>query len=249
MPVVGNTLKLGDYVTYEGEPYVVLYDMDSSYNWIEIVSENPLESVTLGTDDPTSAASGTSDPYIRAKWSYNNAISTLNTIAQNYLNTDLADRARCIGSNPENPLSEGAIRSYDKVKAIDTNYQTDYTQLNSINASSFSDNNYEYYWLASRGWVLDTNGRASLNSFYGIRRADISGNVKDLGLNDCTLGSLLVTYEMDYESLDEYQREENSDLFKYKSATAGFRPVIKLKNSVKVVRGNGTKTSPYILQK
>ena len=34
------------YVEYNNETYRVLYDLDSTYGWIEIVSNNPVKSVT-----------------------------------------------------------------------------------------------------------------------------------------------------------------------------------------------------------
>ena len=241
-PIVSNTLKTGDYVEYNDKPYIVLYDMDSEYNWVEIISLDPLESITLGKTDSTAGAVGTTNTYERAKWSYNNAISTLNAIAQNYLNTDLAEGARCVGSNPINPLSEGSIRSYDKIKEIDNNYQTDYTQLQNINVAPFSDSTYDYYWLASRG----DDGIHADNSYYGIKRVSKTGVVK-ISISQNNVGFLLDTWGVIYEELDEYERERYD--FHFFECTAGFRPIIKLKSSTKVVSGDGSSGSPYKLQK
>ena len=36
------------YVDYNGEIYRVLYDINSTYGWIEIVSDNPVKSVSIG---------------------------------------------------------------------------------------------------------------------------------------------------------------------------------------------------------
>ena len=132
-PLVSNTLKVGDYVEYNNKPYIVLYDMDSEFNWIEIVSKEPLCEVTFGTSDTSEGAQGTYNSQNRAKWSYNNAISKLNTVAQNYLNTDIADRARCIGSVPNNPLSETSM-NYSNYKEIDSNYAKDVAALQTRNS-------------------------------------------------------------------------------------------------------------------
>ena len=237
-PIVSNTLKAGDYVEYNNKPYIVLYDKDSEYNWVEIVSVNPLESVTFGKDDNTTGAQGTLGSYYRARWSYNNAVSTLNTIAQNYLIEDLADRARCVGSNPTNPLSEGAIRSYDKIKATDTNYLNDHLQLGRIGARTFTDANYEYYWYASRG----SDGSGSINEYYGLFHEDRAGT--NYSKDDWRrIDSILNTNEVAYE---DYEQDYN---FYYDTKTAGFRPVIRLISTIKVIDGDGSSNSPYILQK
>lgn len=39
---------------------------------------------------------------------YNNAITTLNTRANAYLNTNYASSARCVGSVPNNPYAESS---------------------------------------------------------------------------------------------------------------------------------------------
>ena len=237
-PLVSNTLKPGNYVEYNNKPYVVLYDMDSEYNWVEIVSVNPLENVTLGSNDTTTGAQGALGSYYRARWSYNNAISKLNTIAQNYLIEDLADRARCVGSNPINPLSEGTIRSYDKIKATDTNYLTDFSQLRRIGAAAFTDTNYEYYWLASRG----TDGSGSMNGYYGLFHEDRAGT--RYSSDDWRrIGNILNTNEVAYED-----GEQDYDYYWY-TQTAGFRPVIRLISTTKVIDGDGSSNSPYKLQK
>ena len=237
-PTVSSTLKTGDYVEYNNKLYIVLYDMDSEYNWVEIVSINPLERVTLGKNDNTTGAQGTLDSYYRARWSYNNAISTLNTIAQNYLIEDFADRARCVGSNPTNPLSEGTLRSYDKIKAPDNNYLTDFEQLQSIGAAAFTDTNYEYYWFASRG----TDGSGSINGHYGLFHEDRAGtrySRDDWRRIDSILNTNDVAYE---EGVQDYE-------YYWDTKTAGFRPVIRLISTTKVIDGDGSSNSPYMLQK
>ena len=231
-PIVSNTLKAGDFVEYNNKPYIVLYDMDSEYNWVEIVSVNPLENVTIGKDDTTNGAQGTLNSYGRAEWSYNNAIKNLNLTAQKYLDTDLADRARCVGSNPSNPLIEGGPNSDDPMrKDIDNNYTSDYSQLIQINTAAFNDDNYDFYWLASRG-ALDYGSGISINSPYGLKRVNKSGNRSENNGYNSTLG-IILGYDYD----------------EFYSVTAGFRPVIRLISTIKVVDGDGSSNSLFKLQK
>lgn len=240
-PIVSNTLKVGDYVEYNNKPYIVLYDMDSEYNWVEIVSVNPLESVTLGKNDRTTGAQGVSGELDRALWSYNNAISNLNTIAQKYLDNDLADRARCIGSNPTNPLNEEGNSS---IKGIDNNSDKDYIQLKSIGANNISDTNYSFYWLSSRNKIfyVNENEDFSMNPELGLERINSRGN-KSNRMNG-TLGKLIQIY---YEN-QLYYDEQDGGCYGFE-ATAGFRPVIRLISNTKVASGDGSSNSPYMLQK
>ena len=244
-PIVSNTLKAGDFVEYNNKPYIVLYDMDSEYNWVEIVSVNPLESVTLGKDDSTTGAQGTLGSYYRARWSYNNAIETLNNIAQKYLISDIGNRARCIGSNPSSILNQGTINS-EGVRNTDNNYVTDYEQLQLINCSSFDDENYEYYWMASRKVDIPSE-----NCGYGLVRTNKSGIVNLSSSSFNTVGVLLTTNSRNIDSIvDSYEREEFIERYlRFNSCTSGFRPVIQLISTTKVVSGDGTSGSPYKLQK
>ena len=238
---VGNTLKIGDHVQYNNKPYIVLYDMDSEFNWVEIVSVNPLESVTLGKNDSTPGAQGVSGEIDRAIWSYNNAISNLNTIAQKYLDSDLADRARCIGSNPTYPLNEEGNSS---IKGIDNNSDKDYTQLRSIGANSISDTNYSFYWLSSRDkefYVSESEG-FSINPKLGLERVNSIGNKTNI-----MRGTLGVLIQVLYENYLFYD-EQDGGCSGYE-ATAGFRPVIRLISSTKLASGDGSSNLPYILEK
>ncbi len=243
-PIVSNTLKAGDFVEYNNKPYIVLYDMDSEYNWIEIVSVNPLESVTLGSNDITTGAQGTVGTFNRAVWSYNNAITNLNNIAQKYLDTDLADRARCVGSDPNNPLNEAETYPYNSywltIKQQDTNYQKDIAQLEAINARGITDSNYSYYWIASRTRNTDAK------TMFGVNMANESNTIKSM-YNDYenVLGSL---FRATNGISDEQDAEMDPDRYFY-NKTAGFRPVIRLISTTKITSGEGSISLPYKLSK
>ena len=201
-----------------------------------------MENVTLGAETNHNGSYYSIDPYLRAKYSYNNAVSILNNIAQNYLNIDLADRARCVGSDPSNPLNEGEVWYY--ARGSDNNYKTDFDQLNVISSRSFSDGGYQYYWVASRGCERDSYGCA-INSPYGVRRVSKAGTLSD-SFHGGTLGNLVVTNEVDYENMDEYERERYE--FYYYTNSAGFRPIIRLRNDIIIVSGTGTINDPYIIE-
>ena len=162
-----NDLKVGDYVNYpdkNGNKILckVLYN-NENYG-VQLVSVNPVDTVTLGYDDPTIPPSMASESnFNKLKYSYNNAIKTLNDKAKEYRNPDYTDEggARCVGSVPDNPYSEASdyftsscsyMSRYNGIfKNLDTNYDEDWNQLETINARTFTDTSKSsYYWLSSR---------------------------------------------------------------------------------------------------
>ena len=238
-----ETLIAGKYVTYNGNLYRVLYDIafdesNGTAYGIEIVSVDSLEMVTLGANDPAGddvADAGELGTPERALWSYNNAISILNKKAEAY-KTNLAERARCIGSDPSNPYSESGYYIYSDdfndiaksylLRNTDTNCtrgentntpKKDYEQLQTIGASQTTDGTV--YWFASRL----TNASAEYYMRIGFFNGDLwthhIGNIGDTG--------------------DLYSQSD--------SIPNGLRPVIKLKTSVNIQGGNGTSDSPYQL--
>lgn len=231
------------YLKYKGELYRVLYDLaydekNGTNYGIEIVSVNPLDTVTLGKDDPIILESneyegdpgeiGTTD---RAKWSYNNAIITLNKKAQTYL-TELADSARCIGSDPNNPISESGNYSgnniYDtdaaELKGQDTHGSKDIDQLYNIEALKFNDTTISsYYWFATR------------------RVGKIVGYPAFQMGNKCYNANGLSTSFSIY-----YYKSDGTPVAS--GGTLGFRPVIKLKSDIKIEKGKGTLEEPYELK-
>ena len=145
-PTAEDTLKAGDYVTYpsaQGDIECrVLYDSTSEYGVQLITSACVGNDVTLGDSDFTTSMN-----------SYNNAISTLNNAAGVYNNSDYST-ARCVGSNPTTPSAEAGYYTFTefsssysgKLKDADTNYETDYNQMEALEINNIAD----AYWLASR---------------------------------------------------------------------------------------------------
>ncbi len=239
--VEGTTdAEISPYVKYNGELYRVLYDLaydekNGTNYGIEIVSVNPLDTVTLGKDDPIILESneyegdpgeiGTTD---RAKWSYNNAIITLNKKAQTYL-TELADSARCIGSDPNNPISESGNYSgnniYDtdaaELKGQDTHGLKDIDQLYNIEALKFNDTTISsYYWFATRrvGKIVGYPAFQMGNKYYNANGLSTSFSIY-------------------------YYKSDGTPVAS--GGTLGFRPVIRLKNNIKIEKGKGTADEPY----
>ena len=177
-PTAEDTLKAGDYVTYpsaQGDIECrVLYDSTSEYGVQLITSACVGNDVTLGDSDFTTSMN-----------SYNNAISTLNNAAGVYNNSDYST-ARCVGSNPTTPSAEAGYYTFTefsssysgKLKDADTNYETDYNQMEALEINNIAD----AYWLASRA-VYSSSG----SSYFYVRCVDTSGSVSNYYL--CYVGS------------------------------------------------------------
>ena len=215
-PTAEDTLKSGDYVTYpsaQGDIECrVLYDSTSEYGVQLITSACVGNDVTLGDSDFTTSMN-----------SYNNAISTLNSAAEAYNNSDYST-ARCVGSNPTTPSAEAGYYTFTefsssysgKLKDTDTNYETDYNQMESLEINDIDDR----YWLASRLVRSSSN-----NSYFNVRCVLTSGSVASSGL--CFVYSV-------------------GDAFANFNSN-GLRPVFTLKSGIKVTGGNGESGTPYTL--
>ena len=198
-------LKAGDYIKYNtGVNSVgtngivtcrVLYDASSEYG-LQLITDKNIVNVTLEADDWTTARN-----------SYNNAITILNNEAGKYLNKTYATDARCVGSVPTNKNgtfinknSENvgpqtfryfstSVESANNMKAADTNYKTDITQMESLNILTTGKN----YWIASRF----VNDSLSFCDLY-VHRVMADGNFSQMYLcrvkSDSAYGFSSTTY-------------------------------------------------------
>ena len=216
-PTAEDTLKAGDYVTYpsaQGDIECrVLYDSTSEYGVQLITSACVGSDITLGDEN---------DNFTNAMNSYNNAISTLNSAAGAYNNSDYST-ARCVGSNPINPSTEAGMHttqfssSYSgQLKDTDTNYETDYNQMTTLEINDIDDS----YWLASR--YVNSN---SSYSYFLVRCVYPGGDVYNY---------LMCHVYSDGRTLAS-------------SHSYGLRPVFTLKSGIKVTGGNGESGTPYTL--
>ena len=193
---IADFFSVGDYVNYpdkNGNNILckVLYN-NENYG-VQLVSVNPVDTVILGDSDPTIPSSMASESYFeKVKYSYNNAIKTLNDKAEEYRNSKYTaeGKARCVGSVPDNPYSEA--RGYftsswsfmsiynGKLRKTDNNYNEDWSQLETIGARGISDvSKSSFYWLASRrvsSW--------STHCDFNVRSVNSDGSLQE----DRTLG-------------------------------------------------------------
>ena len=228
---VGNILKAGNYVYFYSRnniqrKCIVLYDSSSSYG-IQIITEDTLENVEIGNGTGRAQSNDTAS-FNTAMTSYNNAIRTLNTRAESYLNTTYASAARSVGSVPYNANNDTAgmfTSSYDymsnyngKLKNTDNNYLTDWNQMQKL---EIQISNAEY-WLASR--IVNST---SSSSRFSVRYVGFTGYLHE-----------------DYLACRIYSSGEDADSYSY---TKGLRVVFTLKPEVRVTGGNGTSSSPYTL--
>lgn len=230
LDMVVEDLKAGDKVYFEtvGKGTVeciVLYDTE--YNnanktdyGIQIVTNNTLESVILGNDDPTIEYTGG----VNGVESYNRAIQNLNNRSEKYLNLIYATDARSIGSKPDDKNAESGLYVEDDddfqyarprtFKDADLNYEKDYEQIKKLGIQKSDDD----YWLASR-LIYRTELVRNLN----MRRILSSGDYSPAELVSITSVS-----------------EANHTI------PAGLRPVFTLRPEIKITGGNGD-TIPYTL--
>ena len=212
-----NELEAGDYVIYvDGTGVtrgcVVLYDSSSPYG-VEIITMETVEDVTLGNSNFNTSMN-----------SYNNAISTLNNVTSKYINTTYVDKARSVGSVPNNPNSQSGYYTFTefsssysgKLRDIDTNYETDLDQMKALNINDID----EEYWLASRKVISNS----SVSNF-NVRSLRASGSLGSSGL--CSVFDFGVGYSGSY--------------------AYGLRPIFHLRSNIKVTGGTGEKGDPYTL--
>ncbi len=188
---IDTTNKISSYVNYvdKNEKKIlckVLYDADSDYG-LQIVAVNPVDTVILGPDDPILPAEMASQSkFEKSKYSYNNAIKTLNDKAETYRNPKYTDEngARCVGSVPDNPSSESGyfkafvgytyMNDYNGIfKDTDSNYSNtthnrDWQQLAVVGAKGITDiTKSDCYWLASRFVESNSNYSSFFVRFVG----------------------------------------------------------------------------------
>ena len=209
-------LKAGEYVNYIDNnnntiKCVVLYDKSFNYG-IQIISADSVEDVSIGKDGD----------FDGNRTAYNNAIVTLNSKANEYLNPKYASSSRCVGSLPDNPTyesnqyfvsSESYMNDYNNTfKDQDTNYTIDNNQMKSLGINLLD----KEYWIASRGIITSSES----TGFY-LMAVESTGPLCWIAGSDGKGFAFPFTY--------------------------GFRPVITLKDGIKVTSGKGTLEEPYNL--
>ena len=190
----------GQYVKYNGITWIILYDdgtnglqmvstesqlyneadfylgdSDSLIDWDSLTAN--LKSTSSWTAEQKKEVdfdeNGELNNFEKTVYSYNNAITTLNTACKSFVQqTDITSgkitSVRCVGSNPTSKDSENAdpytsnnLKNWasgigdGKGKSADNNYTTDFEQMKKL--AILATDNQGSYWLASRSVGEDSS--------------------------------------------------------------------------------------------
>ena len=216
----------------------VLYDADEANGGLQLVSVNPVRSVTLGDGDTNINVTGSG--ITKRMNSYMRAITTLNEYAEEYLDdAGIAYDARCIGSVPTDKNYPDNITDEEEKNAkmfigmypynaeysgklwnTYESYNLDRLRLTQINALKITDNTYKYYYFASR----EVN-ESGVNTGFRLK---MYGNSYGIG------AIILILIKKD-GSTPEYNPNH------------GLRPVFYLNSNAKIIGGEGTLDDPFEL--
>ena len=246
-----STLGVGDLINYYYDtdpnhviPCVVMYN-DNTHG-VQVISVNSVRDVTLGCssdgttvdpkaveafadkddDEEEDAPTGyTVSNFEKSRWSYNNAIATLNSYARDYLG-DMAISARCVGA----PEVEGSGETTDMFTA-----NASYTYFSSYNGKfKDTDTNVDDNTTGS-------NANEDLNTMHQL------GIIQTPNSNNYWLASRLVNSYSNYSDFRVRYVGDYGDLLDrfylcgvYSSSTGtfgcslGFRPIFHLKSDIQV---------------
>ena len=227
-------MQEGDIVLYKeakrgkNERCVVLYDSSSSYG-VQVIYES---ATGLSADQITLGQTGVvvnGGPTDKTVADYNDAINILNEAAREFLNTDLATSARCVGSVPNNPDYDAAgtisssysyLSKYTGVlKNTDSNYSTDWNQMQKLDIT----HSMNEYWLASRRAVIEQN-----NAYFSVL---------------CTIDRGEELSDNNNFMLWLSSGSPSTQTFGVKKS---LRPVFTLKSNLQIVERYGTFNDPYV---
>lgn len=244
-----DVVKIGDYVEYipnEEEFTIEKSDTGASSDvkfktndytgtWRVMYNDNENGLQIISTKGVTNRLS------LSGKFGYNNAIDTLNSFCNHFANNkDFAVSGRCLGSNPQSSNDNVTTEEYysaGALKVADENYKYDLDILNKYSLHSAGEETL----LASR--YSKKNGNESVYQTYMyLRNISTSGDVKEEGE---------MLYTVPSEGMQVMaQAMSNMDMTQSYSTMSNYiRPIITLKEDVKVKSGDGTKDNPYILAK
>lgn len=178
---------------------------------------------------------------LSGKFGYNNAVDSLNGFCNHFANNkDFAVSGRCLGTNPKLPKDNADTEEHysaGALKIADENYKYDLDILNKYSLHSAGEETL----LASRYSKKDGNETVYQTYMY-LRNISTSGDVKEEG-------EMLYTVPSEGMQIMA-QAMSNMDMtHSYSTMSNYIRPIITLKEDVKVKSGNGTKDNPYILAK
>ncbi len=197
-----DSSETGDFATQKFNPREttnwIVYNTD---NGVEIINEGSVGSLTL------KGANG-----------YKNAVAVLNELSTQYINSNLAKKARSIGSANDSIAHITSELEYGNNEAdyADNNYEDD---VNKIKGNNLLDSN-DSIWLASRNFESDENWDK-----YFVRSLMSVGEFDDSNLY----------------SISQYGTEQET------AYTRGVKVVVTLKDDIQIISGDGSKENPYVL--
>lgn len=244
-----DIVKIGDYIEYKpideeftmtknetGDSYDVKFET-SEYkgNWRVIYNDEQNGLQIISTTGVTSRLR------LSGKFGYNNSVDTLNSFCNHFANNkDFAISGRCIGSNPVSPKDNAQTEEHyssGALKLTDENYKYDIDVINKYSLHSAGEETL----LASRYSKKEGNDTVYQTYMY-LRNISTSGDIKEEG-------ELL--YSVPSEEMQTMaQSISNMDMTNSHTTMSNYiRPIITLKQEVKIKGGDGTKDNPYILAK
>lgn len=232
------TLKPGDYVKYSPTSNVFyMTNEQTGYSQTQSFATSDYDGLwqVLYNDSTNGiqliSADSVGDLYIKGATGYNNIVTTLNAFCKNYENSEFTveGSGRTVGTNPTNMNEDttdtvSLVFTNAKLKAGDTRCTVDYQAMKNANSQNADgiQNIGGYYWMASR--------RAFSTSevgYFSIYTVANGGEIQYRRLNDLYINDKSNEYEYAY----------------------GVRPIVKVKNEIKVVKGSGTSLDPYQIRK
>lgn len=169
---------------------------------------------------------------------YNNIISILYEKAQEYLNSDYASVARCVGSIPDDPDDDP-----------DEMYiNTDYEFMNQYNGKfkvAYDNTSIDRNQLRNLGIFSVENG----SGYWFVTRSIDIGGVNYGGVINKYVRMAYFDYCRYVSSCFEEIYDNGTRKYGTVNITHGFRPVFTLINDLEIVNGEGTVDSPYNLGK
>lgn len=242
-----DIVKIGDYVQYEPieeeftlEKSETGYDIDQKFKTSKYTgswrimyndTENGLQIIS---------SSGVQNwVVLDGKFGYNNAVDTLNSFCNHYANNkDYAISGRCLGSNPKSSKDNAETQQHysaGAMKKADENYKYDLDVLNQYSLYSAGEETI----LASRNTLTDSGWKT-----YYLRYISSSGDLKNDNLDLYSI--------VDTEDIEKGMKAIDPTITTNRNARTNsqyVRPIITLKQDVKVKGGDGMKDNPYILAK
>ena len=209
---VWKAVPVGSYISYTAGGYSSWRVMYNNNGQLDIISTGSVGNRSLANED-----------------GYKNGVGYLNLWAKEYINSEYATTARCLGYSSATQEYVTATFDYDSTgfPHEDSNYQADVNQL--IN-----------YGLVQ----TDTTVFLASRTIEGYRDNIFTGDFGTQG----RIRTLLTSGEVDSEWLHESAYNHSYD--DNRTRTYGLRPVVSLVSGLYVVSGDGTsEATAYVLSK